>query len=44
MKEEGKNFYETPSITVVEVNVEGVVCQSGGAGVEDYIWNEPVVE
>ena len=40
MKEEGKSYYEAPAITVVEVKIEGVVCQSPGAGVEDYNWNE----
>lgn len=45
MKEEGKNFYESPSITIVEVKIERVVCQSPvGAGVEDYDWNEYEVE
>ena len=38
MKEEGKNFYETPSITVVEVKAERVVCQSGN--LQNYNWNE----
>ena len=28
MKEEGKSYYEAPAITVVEVKIEGVVCQS----------------
>ena len=28
MKEEGKTYYEAPAITVVEVKIEGVVCQS----------------
>ena len=28
MKEEGKTYYEAPATTVVEVKIEGVVCQS----------------
>jgi len=28
MKKEGKNKYETPAITVIEVKIEGIVCQS----------------
>ena len=45
MKEEGKTNYEAPATTVVKVKIERVVCQSPiGAGVEDYQWNEPVIE
>ena len=45
MKEEGKSYYEAPATTVVEVKIEGVTCQSpGSAGVNDYNWNEPVIE
>lgn len=45
MKEEGKSYYEVPAITVVKVKIVGVVCQSpGSAGVNDYTWNEPVIE
>lgn len=39
-----KDLYEAPTLIIVEVKQEGVICQSGGAGVEDYIWNEPVIE
>ena len=28
MKGEGKSYYEAPASTVVEVKIEGVVCQS----------------
>ncbi len=28
MKREDKTFYEAPSITIVEVKLEGVICQS----------------
>ena len=44
MKEEGKYPYETPAITVVEVNTEGVICVSGSESLQDYNWNEPVIE
>ena len=33
-------FYEAPTIRVLEVIIEGVFCQSGGAGVENYSWEE----
>ncbi len=42
MKEEGKYPYETPAITVVEVKSEGVICVS--ESLQDYNWNEPVIE
>lgn len=29
MKRKDKSFYEAPSITIVEVKIEGVICQSG---------------
>ena len=32
MKEEGKTFYEAPAITVVEVKIEGVVCNTTDSG------------
>lgn len=32
MKEEGKSYYETPAISVVEVKAECVVCQSPLSG------------
>ena len=39
MKEERKNFYEAPEITVVEVKIEGFVCQSpvnGGNSIDGW--------
>ena len=39
MKEEGKSYYEAPAITVVEVKIEGVVCQSpvnGGNSIDNW--------
>jgi len=29
MKRKEKTFYEAPSITIVEVRIESVICQSG---------------
>ena len=37
-------LYESPITEVVEVKQEGVICQSLGAEVEDYNWNELVIE
>lgn len=40
-----KELYEAPTISVLEVKTEGVVCQSlAGAGVNDYGWNTIPVE
>ena len=39
MKEEGKTFYEAPATTVVEVEIEGVVCESpvnGGNSIDNW--------
>ena len=39
MKEEGKAYYEAPTITVVEVKIKGVVCQSpvnGGNSIDNW--------
>lgn len=39
MKEEEKSYYEAPAITVVEVKIEGVVCQSsvnGGNSIDNW--------
>lgn len=39
MKEEGKISYETPATTVVDVKIEGVVCQSpvnGGNSIDNW--------
>ena len=45
MKEQGKINYEAPSILIFEVKTEGVVCTSPGqAGVQDYNWNNVVIE
>ena len=35
-----KELYEAPTISIVEMKQEGVICQSlAGAGVNDYGWN-----
>ena len=34
-----KNLYETPTVEVVELKFEGIVCGSGDT--EDYILNNP---
>lgn len=39
-----KELYLSPEVKTVEVKIVGVVCQSLGAEVDDYIWNEPVIE
>jgi hypothetical protein len=39
-----RELYEVPTISVVEMKQEGVICQSLGAEVEDYNWNELVIE
>ena len=45
MKEQGKINYEAPSTLIFEVMTEGVVCTSQGqAGVQDYNWNNVVIE
>ena len=39
MKEEGKSYYDAPAITVVEVKIKGVVCQSpvnGGNSIDNW--------
>lgn len=37
---EGKAYYQAPTITVVNVKPEGVVCTSpGNAGTQNYTWN-----
>ena len=37
---EGKAYYQVPTITVVNVNIEGVVCKSPGqAGTQNYNWH-----
>jgi hypothetical protein len=37
-------MYLSPEVKTVEVKIVGVICQSLGAEVEDYTWNELVTE
>jgi len=39
-----KELYLSPEVKTVEVKIVGVVCQSLGAEVEDYNWNDLVIE
>ena len=39
-----KELYEAPTISVVEMKQEGVICVSGSESLQDYNWNEPVIE
>ena len=44
-KMNSKDLYEEPSITVVELKLEGVICLSStDAGLQDYNWNNIVIE
>ena len=37
---ENNELYEAPTITVVNVNIEGVVCKSSGkTGTQNYNWH-----
>ena len=33
-------MYEAPSSMVIEVKQEGVICASGGTGLQNYPWND----
>ena len=44
MERNKKEMYLSPEVKTVEVKIVGVVCQSLGAEVEDYKWNELVIE
>ena len=45
MERNKKEMYLSPEVKTVEVKIVGVVCQSlGAAEVEDYNWNELVIE
>ncbi|MBO4692608.1 MAG: hypothetical protein J5604_07550 [Bacteroidales bacterium] len=41
IKKNNKELYEAPSIQMFEVKIEGVICESGGAGAQNYNWNYP---
>ena len=39
-----RELYEAPTINVVEMKQEGVICISGSESLQDYNWNELVIE
>ena len=40
-----KTKYDSPTVTVVEMKQEGVVCASPGqAGITNYVWNNNIPE
>lgn len=41
METKHNEMYEAPTMEVVEVKYEGVICSSGGAGTQNYGWNYP---
>ena len=44
MERNKKEMYLSPEVKTVEVKIVGVICQSLGNEVEDYNWNELVIE
>ena len=36
--------YESPTMQVVKLQQQGILCGSGQAGVQNYNWNEEVTE
>ena len=39
-----KEMYISPEAKTFEVKTEGVICVSGSETLQDYTWNEPVIE
>lgn len=39
-----KELYLFPEVHIFEVKTEGVICVSGSESLQDYNWNEPVIE
>ena len=41
-----KELYLSPEVKTFEVKTEGVICgsESGSGSLQDYNWNEPVIE
>ena len=37
-------LYLSPEVHIFEVKTEGVICVSGSESLQDYNWNEPVIE
>ena len=44
MKIKKKELYLSPEVHIFEVKTEGVICVSGSESLQDYNWNEPVIE
>ena len=44
MKPNKKEMYLSPEVDIFEVKTEGVICVSGSESLQDYNWNEPVIE
>ena len=39
-----KELYLSPEVHIFEVKTEGVISVSGSESLQDYNWNEPVIE
>ena len=39
-----KKEYERPTVQVVKLQQQGILCGSGQADVQNYNWNDPVEE
>jgi len=44
METNHKDLYEAPTIQVVELKFERFICESSGAGVQNYNWNNIPME
>lgn len=44
MKKDNKQNYITPTVRVFELKTQGIICSSGGAGLDDYQWHSPLEE
>ena len=44
MEPNKKEMYLSPEVKTVEVKTVGVICVSGIESLQDYNWNEPVIE
>ena len=40
MTKQTKQVYETPTTESLELRFEGVICESGGAGSDDNVFND----
>ena len=39
-----KELYLSPEVKTFEVKIEGVICGSGSGTLQDYNWNDSVIE